>query len=481
MLTILYLYRYELFNQESYKLQSELFYTYPDIPNYFSCRPGKLTSHIYERIKIAAEHSYVISYLHPGIFSVQGNSAEDDLLHTVSFGDSSSYPSCDCADWQQYKLPCCHLCAVFSNYPGWSWDMLSVSYKSHPVLNVDWSTMTSDEVKDVPGFRIDAGTQTTGATLLAGTSEFSKISRMSDGKRITETPQVLASQCRGLLQQLSKLQLAHHSRENLHRLKAELKELISIFSSAPKQKQVISSPGLSGSYIIQTKGPGRPKKATLPASPSGSVFEQYNVKPITPKQIIDGTDRKVYAVRTRPRNTELVISKPSEPTSVKQTEGLVNTVYIVDPGQILTSGDKTTTTEQVLTKVDTESRKRIQSPSVFLRPPEKREKLETNENEKQEILERAVSLEFPEDGSNNTLLVDTESAVTAIIDDQSILTEPAAVTMADNQTQPNQIPLSDPMNTETFTTTNTVTDGTFDNSGNVEIEIGKDVTESVVK
>ena len=462
-------------NQESVKLQNELKYLYSDIPNYLACRPGKLTYHVYERLKLAAEQSYTLSYLHPGIFSVQGCGGDDDIMHTVSFGDSNSFPSCDCHDWQRFKLPCVHLCAVFNSYPGWTWDMLSVAYKSSPVLNVDWSFVPENS-EDLPGNIVDKSTQTTDATLISNSPQLSRMAKMADSRRLTETPQVLASQCRGLLQQLSKLQLAHHSRDNLYRLKSELKELISMFSTAPKPK-AFTPISLTDTYVIQSKGPGRPRKiisSDLQSEVVQSVFEQYNVTPVTPRQVNDAGERKIYPSRNRTSSSQLVISKPpGEPSGSQDQDNIVGTVYIVDPTKVLVSAKDKNSSQNIIThnqlqsithnqlqsamklKSNSAVRKRIQSPSVFLKPPDKRMKDDMMQHDPN--FDGDVPLEFTQENvddgmrsgtmhddslheeglHDDTLLtVDEDSSISAVIDSQTIniQLEQVSVDMGDTDT-----------------------------------------------
>ena len=273
-------FRYERYNLESSRLQKELFYSYDDMPRYLTCRPGLLSRHIYERLRIAKSESFTITCLHPGIFTVQGMGNDDDILHTVSFGDITSNPSSDCADWLYHKLPCLHFAAVFNNYKSWNWDMLCASYKANPAFSIDWSV--DGVVDNLSEGRTDRSIQTT-ETL--GTKSFNSVgssnSKVSlpEFRRFPETPQMLASQCRNLLQQLAKLQLAHQTRENLYHLKCELKELLSMLSKK-------SSSGVTIPYITSPKTE-RKVKSQLSDS-SLSVFEQFNVKPVTPKEVISG-------------------------------------------------------------------------------------------------------------------------------------------------------------------------------------------------
>lgn len=70
----------------------------------------------------------------------------------MSFGDAASFPSCNCDDWQHFKLPCKHLCSVFQSFPDWGWDMLNGTYTANPLINLDFSciqTLIQDKGKQV--------------------------------------------------------------------------------------------------------------------------------------------------------------------------------------------------------------------------------------------------------------------------------------------------------------------------------------------
>ena len=153
--------------------------------------------------------------------------------------------------------------------------MMGNPYRTNPIFNADWSVISPDLRIHTPGSLNDVATQTTGANLITTCVPEFSLTKINDQRRAAETPQVMASQCRGLLQQLGKLQLAHHSKDSLYRLRSELKELISIFSAAPKTKILFPL-----SQTIPIKGR---KQGGLGSNQS--VFEQYNVKLITPKQV----------------------------------------------------------------------------------------------------------------------------------------------------------------------------------------------------
>ena len=75
-----------------------------------------------------------------GTFKVR---SQDDPTrsYTISFGSDSSpvvsHPSCDCYDWERYRLPCKHFFAIFRNVPAWSFNKLPKSYTGSQFLTVD--------------------------------------------------------------------------------------------------------------------------------------------------------------------------------------------------------------------------------------------------------------------------------------------------------------------------------------------------------
>lgn len=305
---------------------------------------------MFERVKLASEQTYTLTYLHPGIFTVQCcSTADDDLLHTVSFGDTNSFPSCDCLDWLVFKLPCVHLCAVFNNYPGWTWDMLSIPYKSSPVLNVDWSFLPEHSVnaaEQLPGNIIDKSTQTSDVTLISNSAQLSKMTKMSDPRRMTETPQVLASQCRGLLQQLTKMQLANHGRNDLYRLKSNLKELIYIFSNSTSKQKTLSttaSAALIDPIVMQTRAPVRTtKKLNQIDTPlTSTIFQQFTAAPgsTTDMRLQNSTAQQIVLTKS--------LGGGGEQVSEHATNNLLNTVFILNnPSTIL--GDKSSSSQNML-------------------------------------------------------------------------------------------------------------------------------------
>ncbi|XP_012562353.2 uncharacterized protein LOC101236525 isoform X1 [Hydra vulgaris] len=133
--------RYVELNRKSYTQANELKVLYGDqLPTCLVDKPASVILHVLDQIKSNDSAIYQVSHVQPGLFWVQDTSgAENNQSYTVSFGDASNLPSCNCVSWQQYKLPCKHLCSVFNSFPDWGWDMLDVCYTSNPLINLDYS------------------------------------------------------------------------------------------------------------------------------------------------------------------------------------------------------------------------------------------------------------------------------------------------------------------------------------------------------
>ena len=117
--------------------------------------------------------------MQPGIFWIQ-DKAEPDLTYAVSFGDTTSLPSCVCIDWLKYKLPCQHMVTIFNNFRGWSWDMLCSMYTGNPMLNLDFSCF--DKTKEdllLASLKVD-GCMETAKILTETKNKFLTMNRSSE-------------------------------------------------------------------------------------------------------------------------------------------------------------------------------------------------------------------------------------------------------------------------------------------------------------
>lgn len=219
--------------------------------------------------------------MQPGVFWVQdasGNEATEQA-HTVSFGDAASLPSCDCLDWQRYKLPCKHLCSVFSSFPDWGWDMLNSSYTANTLINLDYScikpwvdaqdkqTEKLSHYNIAPTFnlkgddlKVTKSKSTLGSTIekaticgsdikisgvelevpmvnkASGTSSSGSSSSRVDVEDVEEEgADDIAVQCRDLLTNLALLNSKLGKNDHIERLKADLVASIGMLQQSPEK------------------------------------------------------------------------------------------------------------------------------------------------------------------------------------------------------------------------------------------------------
>ena len=128
-------------------MQSSQYRSYKShVPDYLRDRPRSTILHCLERkskaLKYTEEDIKVLDNDH-GIFTVKGSK---DKTHTVSFGTKAEngMPSCTCADWQQWHIPCKHFFAVFNTQiqNGWTWNTLHPNYLKSPYLSTDSLSLT---------------------------------------------------------------------------------------------------------------------------------------------------------------------------------------------------------------------------------------------------------------------------------------------------------------------------------------------------
>ena len=112
-------------------------YSRPDplTPSYLIHAPDWLKKHIVQRLSSSLTTDDVKS-LGGSHYKVKSES-KGDAWHTLSLGSEDSHPRCTCHDWQQHKLPCKHMCALFRLIDGVSWDSLPVTYRGNPLFTLD--------------------------------------------------------------------------------------------------------------------------------------------------------------------------------------------------------------------------------------------------------------------------------------------------------------------------------------------------------
>ena len=121
-------------------MQSSQYRSYKShVPDYLRDRPRSTILHCLERkskaLKYGKEDVETLNN-DQGIFSVKGSK---DKVHRVNFGveTDDGMPSCTCADWQQWHIPCKHFFAIFNLQSVWSWNRFHPNYLKSPYLSSD--------------------------------------------------------------------------------------------------------------------------------------------------------------------------------------------------------------------------------------------------------------------------------------------------------------------------------------------------------
>lgn len=121
-------------------MQSSQYRSYKShVPDYLRDRPRNTVVHCLERrskaLKYCEEDIEIVDDTQ-GIFSVKGSKGK---TYRVTFGVQADdgMPSCTCADWQQWHIPCKHFFAIFNLQVGWTWNRFDPKYLQSPYLSMD--------------------------------------------------------------------------------------------------------------------------------------------------------------------------------------------------------------------------------------------------------------------------------------------------------------------------------------------------------
>ena len=128
---------YHKYMLQNYQM-SPTYRSYNDIvPVYLHGRPRSVILHCLERKSNSRkfnEEDILTQDEQNGLFTIKSSS---EKVYTVNFGADAREPSCSCADWTNWHLPCKHFFAIFGLVPNWSWDALPNSYKTSSYLSTD--------------------------------------------------------------------------------------------------------------------------------------------------------------------------------------------------------------------------------------------------------------------------------------------------------------------------------------------------------
>lgn len=120
-------------------MQSSQYRSYKShVPDYLHDKPKSTIVHCLESKSKALKYKWgcYCARKSRGYLTVKGSK---DKIHTVSFGVEAEdgMPSCTCADWQQWHIPCKHFFAVFNIRDGWTWNRFHPNYLKSPYLSTD--------------------------------------------------------------------------------------------------------------------------------------------------------------------------------------------------------------------------------------------------------------------------------------------------------------------------------------------------------
>ena len=120
--------------------------TYNDIvPDYLRERPRHVIIHCLDRkssSKKYTEDDILTKDVDTGKFTIQGSGN----IHSIDFGVTSGSPTCTCADWQEWHIPCKHFFCIFRLVEGWGWSALPDTYKKSSCLSSDSKALSEQHL-----------------------------------------------------------------------------------------------------------------------------------------------------------------------------------------------------------------------------------------------------------------------------------------------------------------------------------------------
>lgn len=106
--------------------------------------------------KEAESFNGTIGFIEFGLYQVKD--VDTEVYNVVTLGDAVNFPSCNCSQWQQYRLPCKHMFFVFIHVDEWSFNRLPVHYRTNPLFTLDFNCLQDGAKRQT--HRKEVGTQT---------------------------------------------------------------------------------------------------------------------------------------------------------------------------------------------------------------------------------------------------------------------------------------------------------------------------------
>jgi hypothetical protein len=155
-------------------------------------------------------------------FTLMVHSPDSDKKYKLHFGKSeeNSMPWCECYDWQEYRWPCKHFCAVFRLVASHGWDQMSSAYRDSPYFLIDEEVVTPDAALKESTFNDYKESSDNNFLSVDATVHENE----EQGESATSCVR-MASNCREALRTLNDLTFLCTNVANLQKLNEQLNEL----------------------------------------------------------------------------------------------------------------------------------------------------------------------------------------------------------------------------------------------------------------
>ena len=111
-----------------------------DLPKWLHMKPKYFTEHCTEKTNLAKdikqENVKYIESIEGQYFLVKSSTIEK--CYKVNLGNENTFRRCECDAWNRSLLPCKHMVSIFEYFPEFGWELLPVTYKTSPYINLDY-------------------------------------------------------------------------------------------------------------------------------------------------------------------------------------------------------------------------------------------------------------------------------------------------------------------------------------------------------
>jgi hypothetical protein len=257
---------------------SDTYRKYNDIvPDYLRGRPRHVIIHCLDRnssSKKYTEDDILTKDVETGKFTIQGSGK----VHSIDFGVASGSPTCTCADWLEWHIPCKHFFCIFRLVEGWGWNALPDAYQKSSCLCSDSKALSQQYLLQ----HTNGGTSEEVQTPLREELPNKKPSHVQSMRRVRQHIRIA-------LKEIESLSFNMESAEDLHNLEVDLKSL--------QQKYGDSVPRDQGLFIRPKATCGAEKVLKLKQKYRRLTQRISHYKPLPTKQA--GRPRQDASYRNR--------------------------------------------------------------------------------------------------------------------------------------------------------------------------------------